>query len=1035
MVQLHQQHAVSWGCAGAERKHAEATPAAAAYTDAWGAASDAGTDTTANTECMSSTVCTVAAGGRSSVGSSDDDSHSPCPSAAVVAAAAAVLEPPVKELPRGLRRLSHCTSSVSASPEQRRLRAQTLGSVAPPSPTASHGASSTTSLCEYLRIECEVAAAAAAAAAASAGAAGSAPCTPRDQIQGGAAASSGLTPLLREGFFSDEVELKTVRKRGRSVADGGDCDEGATHTDEECSPPCAKRRHNSLSHSPAPPSSVGSAHLNIFGELRAASARAAASLSPAPAALASTCAVPSLRPLFGDVVAAARHAAAEAAAAEAAAEDEDGSDWTGRSSSSAGGVSEAETEAGMMSEGGGVPAEVCERLDAAFSELLFLAKGGECEAAVDSAKRAVVQAVFDTLDAYPGVDLSSWMRLTSMVYQRCITEELQRRAAGIRAASVAPASPSPSHPTSVAEAGAAATVPVQRLNHRRSFYLAVVDTDDAESEEAECSASPAETAAAATSRAAAATGGDDGSKVLRQRGDWLEVACEQGVYYFNEETEESKWDAEGTGFDAASVNSAGEPAGDDDSPYRRRRTLLQMAQLLEDADAEDAATEAGTAEGDEEEVLRRIGDWLEVRCDQGLYYFNEETEESTWTKEGTAFEGEAEEEEEAAEDDDEGWSPDTHSPEGRAVKRMRSASPVRSDGCCDSDDEDEDDAWRHSPVKTPAKRARMADAPSATSVLAAAAAFEQAAAGSAAPAVERRAGAVASDLAMLQGLQRVSGEAAVWEAAEAAAAASASAQNEVPPAIADAICGVMFRERVAAAVADTDATSTEASPAEVSALGRAAFGLGPCTVPLLPAVDDDAAAATATDSGELTRRRRKKKRDAEKERLRKKEQKRRRRAAAATVALTPEPAAAAEAAAEAAVDATTSAATAPPALPSFLAVPPPCYGGRVATMSTSSTSTTTTTSSCSDYGDDTDLNATATSLVCDADADGADTHRRRRARRKDPAKERLRKKAQKKDKKKRRASAGEDEVEEGVAAGHGATEAAGITLELAGRLG
>jgi len=52
---------------------------------------------------------------------------------------------------------------------------------------------------------------------------------------------------------------------------------------------------------------------------------------------------------------------------------------------------------------------------------------------------------------------------------------------------------------------------------------------------------------------------------------------------------------------------------------------------------DDTREEEGEDSADRDEVLRRCGDWFEVACPSGIYYFNERTGQSTWHKDQTPF--------------------------------------------------------------------------------------------------------------------------------------------------------------------------------------------------------------------------------------------------------------------------------------------------------------------------------------------------------------------------------------------------------------
>ena len=192
----------------------------------------------------------------------------------------------------------------------------------------------------------------------------------------------------------------------------------------------------------------------------------------------------------------------------------------------------------------GIPEQVCDTLDTVFGELLYAAQ--QCEATPEPNQAALdeladatahtARCVLDVLESYPTLDLASWLRLTSLPFQRHI-------------ASVVATTDFMTPPST--------DLPVRRLVHRRGFFLDALDTgclaDLSESEEPEIQE---------TQRSSGES--ENEVTILREAGDWLEVECDKGVYYFNEATRVSQWEPEGTPF-APPHNS---------SAAKRRRSAL-----------------------------------------------------------------------------------------------------------------------------------------------------------------------------------------------------------------------------------------------------------------------------------------------------------------------------------------------------------------------------------------------------------------------------------------------------------------------------
>jgi WW domain len=196
---------------------------------------------------------------------------------------------------------------------------------------------------------------------------------------------------------------------------------------------------------------------------------------------------------------------------------------------------------------------------------------------------------------------------------------------------------------------------------------------------------------------------EEGSQ-QQQQYDWSAFKDDEGrVYYYNNATGESSWDAPEEGFNPPPDDDDGEveqvkqeenehtheegnadvqEEPNDDSEEQQPQEEDQPAQVEEAAEPDAAAT----AEGDEEDPPM-AGDWVEYKDDEGrFYYFNAVSQETTWDR-PPEFDAVAQEElikQEPMEEQD-GVSPDR--PQSPPMGEMAPESPAEDVPMKDDEEE------------------------------------------------------------------------------------------------------------------------------------------------------------------------------------------------------------------------------------------------------------------------------------------------------------------------------------------------------------
>eukprot|EP01060_Flectonema_neradi_P029695 TRINITY_DN4157_c0_g3_i1.p1 TRINITY_DN4157_c0_g3~~TRINITY_DN4157_c0_g3_i1.p1 ORF type:complete len:351 (+),score=115.86 TRINITY_DN4157_c0_g3_i1:80-1132(+) len=173
-----------------------------------------------------------------------------------------------------------------------------------------------------------------------------------------------------------------------------------------------------------------------------------------------------------------------------------------------------------------IPDMVCDKLDVVFSDLLN--NGTTFEETHHEIEQVLLE--------YPQTDLSSWMRLTSIEFQRYLHNHLNNRK------QLLPIPPPP-----------------KRLVHRRGFTVGMIETS---SDELNYNSDSDE---------------DENPVVLREAGSWLEVECTKGIYYFNNDDGTSQWSIVGTAF-------LQQDDIDEEQPEQQQQQQQQQVTTLNDED-------------------------------------------------------------------------------------------------------------------------------------------------------------------------------------------------------------------------------------------------------------------------------------------------------------------------------------------------------------------------------------------------------------------------------------------------------------------
>ena len=194
-----------------------------------------------------------------------------------------------------------------------------------------------------------------------------------------------------------------------------------------------------------------------------------------------------------------------------------------------------------------IPEMVCKKLDVVFSDLLN--NGATFE--------QTLYDIEDVLLEYPEADLSSWMRLTSIVFQRYLHNQLNNRKQ---------LSPNPPPP--------------KRLLHRREFSVGIIETSDmlynSDSDEE-----------------------DENPVVLREAGPWLEVECTKGIYYFNNDDGTSQWSIVGTAF---------LPQEEDDEDLPMPNEMSETVDICRNNEIEEPLNTDADHNDSEGEELKEVAD-------------------------------------------------------------------------------------------------------------------------------------------------------------------------------------------------------------------------------------------------------------------------------------------------------------------------------------------------------------------------------------------------------------------------------------------